>query len=105
MQQELPVQTEGEGLKHMTNPNDQGEDITNHTQLAKVGACIPRSIPETLRTPRRPQELVVQWDCGQDAGASLPPLQPVEKSTDCSLESCAEGDRLESRQMPACTCL
>jgi hypothetical protein len=48
------------------------------------------------------QVLVVQRDSGPHVGASFAPLQPVKKPTECTLESCGEGDRLKSGQMLAC---
>jgi len=44
--------------------------------------------------------LVVCRDSGPDAGAPLPPLQPVERPAESPLESGGKGDGLESRQMP-----
>jgi len=66
----------------------------------KVWARAHGSIPETLRTPRRRQVLVVRRDDNTDAGAPLSPLQPVERPSENALESGGEGDGLESGQMP-----
>jgi len=44
--------------------------------------------------------LVVCRDSGPDAGAPLPPLQPVERPAESTLESGGKGDGLESGQMP-----
>jgi len=45
--------------------------------------------------------LVVCRDNGPDAGAPLPPLQPVERPAESTLESGGKGDGLERGQMPA----
>jgi hypothetical protein len=47
--------------------------------------------------------LVVWRDSGPDAGAPLPPLQPVERPAESNLEGGGKGDWLESRQMPTRT--
>ena len=44
--------------------------------------------------------MVVPRDSGPDAGATVPPLQPVERPAESSLEGGGKGDGLESRQMP-----
>jgi len=44
--------------------------------------------------------LVVWRDSGPDAGAPLPPLQPVERPAESTLEGSWKGDGLESGQMP-----
>jgi len=44
--------------------------------------------------------LVVWRDSGPDAGAPLPPLQPVERPAESTLEGGGKGDGLESGQMP-----
>jgi len=44
--------------------------------------------------------LVVCRDSGPDAGAPLPPLQPLESPAENTLESVGQGDGLESVQMP-----
>jgi hypothetical protein len=44
--------------------------------------------------------LVVQRGSSTDAGASLPPLQPMERPADDALENIAKGHRRESGQMP-----
>jgi hypothetical protein len=46
--------------------------------------------------------LVVQRRNTTDAGASLPPLQPVERPAESALEGGVEGYRMESGQMPTC---
>ena len=46
--------------------------------------------------------LVVQKGSSTDAGASLPPLQPMERPADDTLEDSGKGHRLESAQMPTC---
>ena len=45
--------------------------------------------------------MVVLRDGCPDAGASLLPLQPVERTAESTLESSGEGDRLESRPILA----
>ena len=37
-----------------------------------------------------------------DAGAFLPPLQPMERQADDAPEDAGKGHRLESGQMPTC---
>jgi len=44
--------------------------------------------------------LVVRKDGGPDAGTTLPPLQPVERPAERTLESSGEGHGMERRQMP-----
>jgi len=44
--------------------------------------------------------LVVCSDNGPGAGAPLPPLQPVERPAEFTLESGGIGDRPERWQMP-----
>jgi len=44
--------------------------------------------------------LAVCRDSGPDEGVPLPPLQPVERPAESTLEHCGKGGRLESRQMP-----
>jgi hypothetical protein len=46
--------------------------------------------------------LVVQRDSVPDAGAPLPPLQPVDRPAESALACGRKGDRLESRQLPTC---
>ena len=46
--------------------------------------------------------LVVRKLNAADAGASLPPLQPVESPADRVLEGGGKGHWMESGQMPAC---
>jgi len=45
--------------------------------------------------------LVVWRDSVPDAGAPLPPLQPVERPPERTMEGGGKGDGLESGQMPA----
>jgi len=45
---------------------------------------------------------VVQMDSSTDAGASPPPLQPMERSAQDTMEDSGKGHRLESGQMPTC---
>ena len=44
--------------------------------------------------------LVVRRDSGLDARAPLPPLQPVERPAESTLEGGGKGDGVESGQMP-----
>jgi hypothetical protein len=83
----------------MARPNDKRKVFGIQILSTKVQARAHRSIPEMLRTPRRRQVLVVRRNSGPDEGVSLPPLQLVENLTERTLESCGEGNRLESRQM------
>jgi len=46
--------------------------------------------------------LVVRKRNTIDAGASLPPLQPVERLVESALEGGGKGHWMESGQMPAC---
>jgi len=46
--------------------------------------------------------LVVWKQNVTDVGASLPPLQPVERPADRALEGGGKGHRMECGQMPAC---
>ena len=46
--------------------------------------------------------LVVQRRSSTDAGASLPPLQPMETPAEDALEDGGKDHRLESGQMPTC---
>jgi hypothetical protein len=39
-------------------------------------------------------------DGGPDAGTPLPPLQPVERPAESTMEGGGKGDGLESGQMP-----
>jgi len=55
---------------------------------------------KTIRSLRGRQMLVVRRDRGPDAGAPLPPLQPVERPAESTLESGGEGNGMESGQMP-----
>jgi len=48
--------------------------------------------------------MLVVWrrrrqDGGPDAGTLLPPLQPVERRAESTMEGCGKGDGLESGQM------
>jgi len=47
--------------------------------------------------------MLVVWrdsDPDPDVGAPLPPLQPVERPAEGTMEGGGKGDRLESGQMP-----
>ena len=44
--------------------------------------------------------LVVWRDSVPDEGAPLPPLQPVERPPEKTMEGGGKGDGLESEQMP-----
>jgi len=46
--------------------------------------------------------LVVRKQNATDAGASLPPLQPVVRPAESALEGGEKGHCMESGQMPAC---
>jgi len=46
--------------------------------------------------------LVVQWQSSTAAGASLPPLQLMERPAQDALEDGGKGHRLETGQMPTC---
>jgi hypothetical protein len=46
--------------------------------------------------------LVVQTRSSSDAEASLPPLQPIERPADDTVEEGGKGHRQESGQMPTC---
>jgi len=46
--------------------------------------------------------LVVRKQSATDAGASLPPLQPVEGLAESALEGGRKGHWMECGQMPAC---
>jgi hypothetical protein len=59
----------------------------------------PVDVPETVRTPRRRQVLVVRRG-GPDTRISLPPLQPVESPAENALERGGESNGMESGQMP-----
>jgi hypothetical protein len=65
-------------------------------------ACPDWSVPKAVWTPRGRQLMVVQRRSITDAGASLPPLQPMERPADDAAEDVGKGHRLESEQMPTC---
>jgi len=46
--------------------------------------------------------LMVQRGSFTHPGASLPPLQPIERRPDNTLEDSGKGDRLESGQIATC---
>jgi len=48
--------------------------------------------------------VVRRWnqDSGPDAGTTLPPLQPVVRAAENTMEGGGNGDGLESGQMPTC---
>jgi len=51
--------------------------------------------------------MLVVWsdkDPDPDMGAPPPPLQPVERPAESTMEGGGIGDRLESRQMPPRAC-
>jgi len=41
-------------------------------------------------------------DGGPDTGSPLPPLQPVERPTESTMEGGGKGDELESGKVPTC---
>jgi len=99
VQQALQLQTQGQGGDQETYPNDKHEVTGCQVLPTKVRACTHWNLPKTIRSPRGRQMLVVRRDSGPDAGAPLPPLQPVERPAESALESSGEGDGLESGQM------
>jgi len=101
VQQELQLQTQGQGGDQETYPDDKCEIAGHQVLPTEVRACAHWSLPQAARPPRLRQMLVVWKDCGPDAGAPLPPLQQMERPAEDTLENSGTDNRLESGQMPA----
>ena len=100
MKQALQLQTQGQDGDQETCSDDMHEVAGCQILPTKVRACTHWSLRKMVQPPRGRQMLVVHRDSGPDAGAPLPPLQPVERPAKCPLESSGRGDGLESRLMP-----
>jgi len=83
--------------------------VVQSISVIPVSPYTPRRLPpaklsggggEKRIFPPQRQVLEVERDSGPDAGAPLPPLQPVERRAECALESDAVGEGVESWQMP-----
>jgi hypothetical protein len=94
--------TEGQSWAQEIRPNDKREIIGNKVLQTEERACAYWNVPKAVWTPRGRQMLVVRKQNATDAGASLPPLQPVERPADSALEGGGKGHGMESGQMPAC---
>jgi hypothetical protein len=92
VQQALELQTQvQEGDKETCS--DDKRDVGGYQVLrTKVRAFTRWSLPKTFRPPRGRQVLVVCRDSCPDAGAPLPPLRPVERPAECTLEGGGKGD-------------
>jgi len=102
VQQTLLLQTQGQDGDQEICSNDKREVAGRQVLPTTVWACTHWSLPKTVRPPRRRQMLVVQRDSGPDTRAPHPPLQPVERPAESTLEGGGKGDGLESGQMPTC---
>jgi len=101
VQQALQLQTQGQGGDQETYPGDKRKDAGRQVLPTKVRARAHGGLHKTVRPPRSRQMLVVWRDSVPDAGAPLPPLQPVESPPETTKEGGEKGDGLESGQMPA----
>jgi len=100
--QALRIQTEGQGGEQEIRPDDKHEIIGNEVLQTEERACAEWNVPKAVWTPTGRQMLVVRrrrQDGGPDAGTPLPPLQPVERPAESTMEGGGKGDGLESGQM------
>jgi hypothetical protein len=88
---------------HLTSRYEQCEASGSQVLPTEVRTRASGHVPKTVRTPRRRQMLMVRrrrQDGGPDAGASLPPLQPMERPAENALERGGERNWMESGQFP-----
>jgi hypothetical protein len=104
MQLALQVQTQGQDGDQETRSDDKREVSGYQVLQTKVRACTHWSLPKTVQPPRGRQMLVVRLrrQDGPDTGASLPPLQPVERPATGPIVGGGKSDGLESGQMQTC---
>jgi len=102
MQQALQLLTQGQDGDQKTRSDDKREFAGYRVLQRKVRASTHWSLPKTVRPPRGRQMVVARRrrQDGPDAGAPLPPLQPVERPATGTMEGGGKSDGLESGQMP-----
>jgi hypothetical protein len=95
MWQTLLLQTKRQSREQETHPNELSEITGGQILPTEIRTHGGRNIAKTVWTPRPLQMLVVgrrRQDGGPDTGASLPPLQPIERPVEDALERGGESN-------------